>query len=612
MKKILILVTVIFSSISSTNALSSEEIDASKNLFNPNTIVFEDSVGLVSNTPITIADSGYYTISIPRGVEVTYIKVQALETLFEGEPYYLEECEATTQKTFCTFHIPYNDMNISFTIDGLEVQHYYESYSLLNFQLEKGEESTDYIPWFLTIDKSITIDNSEVYTSEYSNTISALDIVNSTLTANDEIDGDVTNSITIVEDSYTSNIGTLGEYPIVVEAKDSNQNKSRFQINVKIEDHTKPQIIGDNRVDVYISSSVTIEDIVQNYQGIDEYDGETDIVVITDQYSENANTVGSYIVVLETTDSSNNRYSKSIIIDVSDQTPPTITSSMFYNSKMSNPLSLTDILDSIVVSDNYYYPEQISIDVISDDFSLNKYVEGSYVISVRITDPSLNMNQYNLTVTVTDDIAPIIEGVNQINVSYDEQKDITYFKEQLSVTDNVSNISYTDLIVEIDDYTTNSNVPGGYRLKFSVTDNAGNISYKTIIVAVIDQVAPEFTYDTNTILVNNKKMLSKSDIINELIEQRIIEKENYHVEVLMDTYTENQSKPGTYLYQVKLSDDQGIENIQTIEIEVVESKIQEYSSMISNNTLLVLKNTIIYSSSIAILGIITYKVTKKK
>ena len=100
-----------------------------------------------------------------------------------------------------------------------------------------------------------------------------IDEIKSYLSAEDEIDGDLTDKIKIEEDNYTSNCNVVGKYSIVFSVQDNSKNKATLTIYVQVSDLSDPVIEGDDEIITYISSPITNEEILNLYTAKDDYDG---------------------------------------------------------------------------------------------------------------------------------------------------------------------------------------------------------------------------------------------------------------------------------------------------------------------------------------------------
>lgn len=616
MKRLIIITMLLFSSVTSSYALANDDYSGSINYLNPNKFVYSNG-GVETFETIKLGDSGDYVITIPSLVDPMGIEIVGSnllipnEVLITGELETLSNCEITGDSWHCTFDVPYDDLDVSIRITGMDVKSYYEEYGFYKYQLEQGNKPSEYIPWFPKSVIKETNSGSGYYKTTYDTSLTIDDIIVDNLTAIDEIDGVISESITIVSDEYTSNKNVLGIYPVVVEAIDSNNNKTQFQLNVKVEDHMKPEIIGVDSMNIEVSDDLSLEEILLNYEGMDDYDGALPVVVSDDGYTSNMYSLGIYTVVINATDLSGNTTSKSLSLHVLDGIAPTLESDTLISTYQSNPKRLTEIINNLVVSDNYYAPSDVSIDVLSDNYTSNMNDKGTYSVMIRLSDPSGNYQDVELSITVKDDIKPEITGKNTIVLSYTDIKTVDYFKNLLVVSDNETLLTSSDLTVYHETYTANASTPGGYYITFKAIDESNNYRLFTIVVAVVDDQAPSISMVEEAIQVKSNSPASNADIINHLIETNEIDEDDYLVEIIEDNYTSNKDVPGTYLYSIKLTNNMGEEVIKRIGIEVTESSLLGLN-MVSNEALNTIKSIAIYTLSTSLMVFVIIKMTKKK
>jgi hypothetical protein len=577
-----------------------------KNYLNPNQFVYDGSY-LVTSSDILIEGDHYYTITVPRDVNVDYILIESSSTLLDIDYGNLDECTDYVDRTSCTFYADVADTSLSIIIGGRDLDIYYSENGFFGFQIEQGTSSTEYEGYYPIQDTTQpTISGSGVYITDYHDLSTADEIMTSSLSAIDEKDGDVSNTLQVVEDTYTENIGVVGNYYIIVEAHDQNNNQARFKLDIVIKDEVDPMINGNNEVFTSVDAPLLIETIISNYHGFDEYDGNTVVFVKTDNYTSSNTQIGSYNVVLETRDSSGNSATKSITIHVEDNQAPTISNTLDYTTVLSNPKTLEEIMNLIEVSDNYENDSNITKTVMVDNYTSNKNKMGDYIVTIVLSDPSFNQESYDITIHVLDDIKPQIIIDNHMILSYDEILTEENLLELITLYDNESVLTKSDIEITTNTYIGNESIIGDYIITLQVEDESFNKTVKTITVTVIDLVAPVISYQNSSVNVKQNVNFTVDDYIKHMIKNNEIEDYPVSVIILEDTYTENKNIPGTYKMIVKMLDKEGLETIREMDINVLKSEENNEKFMVEN-----LLTIVLYSSSVVILGVVIYKTTKK-
>lgn len=154
-------------------------------------------------------------------------------------------------------------------------------------------------------------------------------------TATDELDGDITSSITISTDI---NINKKGNYEITYTATNSLGNKMSATRNVNVYDGAPPilTILGSNPATIAAGS-------IYNDAGAtayDDVDGDLTSSIITTS-NINPNILGSYTVTYSVSDSSDNKVVKTRTVKVTDQTAPSCSSSGGNSNWVNTNITLT-------------------------------------------------------------------------------------------------------------------------------------------------------------------------------------------------------------------------------------------------------------------------------
>lgn len=317
-----------------------------------------------------------------------------------------------------------------------------------------------------------------------------------------------------------------------------------------------------------VNNPVTVSEIKANLRAYDDTDGDVtaSITVFEDNYTSFSTTLGTYSVIFRATDSFGNYTDFLVNVKVVDTEAPVIGGTLNVLAKNSTQINIEAITAGLVLSDNYDNVNNITLEMLQDNYSINYNVVGTYQIRYRATDASGNASEMEVSVIVEDDIAPIISGPfnhtksNTLDVPIDEfiSKYTANDETDLDITNRIEIIS--------DNYTINQYNAGVWEVSLRVSDMAGNTTVVTIEVEVLDEVGPVFFIDKTKIAIDlGGEPLSIHSIINTLQETKII-KEDLAIEVLEDTYSENKDKPGTYKVKLGYLDEE-----LDIEIEVLEN-----------------------------------------
>ena len=216
-KKIsVVLIILLMSTTKSVNAATFHNyLPGGKNyLDESNFAISSNSMNTVHS--FLVKGSTYYTISLPGTDRIGYnisILLNGSELYFDGFVENDPNCTITDQEAYCTFETVPNEDYIDIIISSSNFGQYYSYYGFDGFQLEEGQTSSSYeeyvAPFVDTGNPEFS--GSGAYITSYNTFESIQDIINEHITVVDEAEGDVSDSIIIVSDSYTGNESVIGD-----------------------------------------------------------------------------------------------------------------------------------------------------------------------------------------------------------------------------------------------------------------------------------------------------------------------------------------------------------------------------------------------------------------
>ena len=232
--------------------------------------------------------------------------------------------------------------------------------------------------------------------------------VQNELTANDNYDGDLTNSIEIdsSNDAFTNRTSELGTFPVNFVVTDSSGNVGNHVVNVIVEqgDFVAPVFSGTFSRSLSSSSPMSIEELLADIRAVDDYSGDvTNRIEITyNDYKYNSTKAGNYRITLKVVDNAGNPAVQNISIKVYDNSAPTFafTDTIIYLPLKANMETIDDII-SMLQRTGYITDEKVIVK--QDSYSQNKNVLGSYIITLE---------QENVETNV---IVNVEEGVKYLN-----------------------------------------------------------------------------------------------------------------------------------------------------------------------------------------------------
>lgn len=240
-----------------------------------------------------------------------------------------------------------------------------------------------------------------------------------------------------------------------------------------------------------------------------------------------------------------------------------------FATNVSDAKPLSHFLQYIKVFDNVDGDLTDQIYIITDNYTTNKNVLGTWSVKLGVEDSAGNVSEFTFNIQVADITAPVINGnTSKVQISYTETYNITAFKNTLTVSDNYDTIANSKITIKSDGYTSNKTNLGTYNIVFEVADNSGNTSTFTKQIEVVDNIAPtwsgqnSYTKDATAVLTVDtiKAGLTANDLKDGNRTAFITVKE--------DNYTGKGNRVGTYSIIFEVADTKGNKSTFTVTIDV--------------------------------------------
>lgn len=168
-------------------------------------------------------------------------------------------------------------------------------------------------------------------------------------------------------------INPVLECNLLFSANDSNDNNKTYTITLKILDLTPPKIIGPNSLVVNVSNNDS--EYYAKLLSIDD-NFDTNPVIKVKESNLNPKEVGTYKIVFEGSDSSNNKTEFIMYVKVLNNYAPTINDeSIIINTKYTNKLSIDDIKNEIALKQDC---NKEDINIIYNEYTNNENINGEY------------------------------------------------------------------------------------------------------------------------------------------------------------------------------------------------------------------------------------------
>ena len=363
---------------------------------------------------------------------------------------------------------------------------------------------------------------------------------------------------------------TVGTYEVHVELTDLSNNTATIIVNLTVLENHAPVITGPASQTVEITS-FNFASILAQYSATDTEDGTVAITVdASTTWNYASPTIGSFNLVLRATDSNGKYTLKTVPVTVRDTTIPVFkinniaVTNYSVTVNMSDTSTLQALIDSIVITDAYY-GTLTSSKVVPALPSLT--VPAVTNITITCTDASGNVGSLVLTITVADDVLPVINGPIKVVKGKTATMVTADITAQLSAVDNVSGA--LSVVVVSDGYSGNMQTIGSYLIQYKATDAAGNIKYHDVRVWVVDNVAPVWVFDDYFINLGVNETMTKTELIALLQASGMLANDlSYTVTFLTDEYSGNELIEGAYNVTMRITYANGSQSDISVQLAV--------------------------------------------
>lgn len=445
--------------------------------------------------PMTVKPGQTYLLSVPDDFIATGRGSVEIETLIDG----LDGPAICFNDMDFTSHPDYDVHYVTFTLEGnmdavvvnfMMDSQFFPSVSdpYEGYMLEEGDAYDGFEAYQgeATDTEGPTFENLGTVTSYYDAPITIQEIQDS-LVADDEIDGNVSASITHTGGNYTNSPTELGAYWLSFEATDSAGNVTECIVSVDVVDVLPPVFSEKTELTVVFPNVLTEADITSQFSASDNYDGDiSDQIGITDDnYTANAGVVGDYDVKLCVSDSNNNLATKTITVHVVDQQAPLLSGPTEITTGYNQVLDVLGIKNEMTVSDNYDSLTLSDIALKEDTYTSNESMLGIYTVIFEAVDSSGNMTVHEIAVEVADLIGPEIYVDDAMIQTYvDRVLTLEDFADiLLSAGELEAGMAY-DINIAYDSYTDHATTPGTYHLHLDFVDEDETVITKKLEIIV--------------------------------------------------------------------------------------------------------------------------------
>lgn len=298
-------------------------------------------------------------------------------------------------------------------------------------------------------------------------------------TAIDDVDGDISDQLVIINDNYTPNKRILDvPHKVTIRATDSSNNFTEVDFFVTVVDRTKPIINGPSGlIEISYTEVFDFEEFISNLTVTDNHSILTseDIFISENNYVGNEETLGTYLIIYAVSDDSNNvgHYTKNI--KVIDDKNPIIQGPDLITSHVNTTLVVSDVTALLTAYDDYDGNLTSKLKLIEDNFTGNGNKKGSYILVYEVKDNAGNSSTKNITIQRIDNVPPkifIIDG-STIRTTPEIKLTLEQIIQVLTATGQMNIDTQTHVYVTQENYFGNEDKIGKYQIFLETKSTSG-------------------------------------------------------------------------------------------------------------------------------------------
>ncbi|MHA7100324.1 collagen-binding domain-containing protein [Roseivirga pacifica] len=311
----------------------------------------------------------------------------------------------------------------------------------------------------------------------------------------------------------------LGENMVTITVTDAAGNTAIATSTVTIADKTAPAVTVQNvslNLDASGNATLKVSDVETSSN-----DNCGIASKVLSQTAFDCDDLGSNTVSLTVTDASGNEVIEEFTVTIVDNIAPNVVAqdvTVYLNSNGEALISVQDVNNGS--TDNC----SLTLELNKTSFNCNDI--GANTVTLAGTDAAGNTASATATVTVIDNIAPVIQTVQSLNVELGEDGTVTITQQQVVTSVGNDNCGSVNITISQTDFDCDD--LGENTITVTATDSNGNTTTTQVDVYIIDPSTPVWTNPTSggSTSVTNANPLSPALNFNVFIKEDVTFKSN--------------------------------------------------------------------------------------
>lgn len=266
----------------------------------------------------------------------------------------------------------------------------------------------------------------------------------------------------------------IGEYEVEFAVTDSLGITEYKLVTITVYDDEAPEIAGDNEVVTSYHVVFDVDAWLDSLVVTDNYDNDLEAVIHTNTYTANKTKIGTYSIVVKSTDSSGNVGTFTLSIEVVDGKAPEMFG--FETIKTAEPITAEQIKNAFIAIDEVEGNVTSSI-TIDEDTLTGALIPGTYTVVLLAEDSSGNVMDFTILITLIDEPLGFYLVDDELRILPGAELTLEVVKEILEIPEE------TEVSTNYDPETN-----GLYNLTYE--DGEETIEYKIRVLGQSDPILP--------------------------------------------------------------------------------------------------------------------------